>query len=200
MNIPNLLITTPHGKCDMLSPHRACDLAAALAGQVFCSVADSYGFKYTYFPGDEFRVNHDLNRKPSRSTSYRKRLTSFLTSTRDSECLLFDIHSFPNYYMKEAGDVNFFRQGEIAPDIVILEGPSNTWRNIPLAQIIYETLHNAGFRTKIIRGIAVNDILTHAGEHSIPGVLLEYNERFNRDPKTLKKICSVVINRIKIIK
>lgn len=200
MNIPNLIITIPHGKCDMISPHRACDLAAALAGQIFYSVADLHGFTCAYFPGDEFRIKHDLNRKPSRSTSYRKRLTSFLTSAQKSDCLLFDIHSFPNYYMKEAGDVNFFRQGEIAPDMVILEGPFNVWRNMPLAQMIYETLYDAGFKTKIIRGIAVNDILSHASEHSIPGVLLEYNEKFNRDPKTLEKICSIIINRIKMIK
>ena len=194
MNLPDLIVTTPHGKCDMMNTKRSCDLAAALAGQILCSVAQAQGVSYAYLPGDEFRLHHDLNRRASRETPYRRQLADLLGAVRDSGSLLIDVHSFPDYYMKEAGNINFFKQGETPPDIVVLEGPANTWHGRPLAQTLYDALHNAGLRVRLLRGITVNDIMQQAAEHDVPGVLLEYNEAYNRDPESLKRACQVVLS------
>lgn len=196
MSFPNLIITSPHAKCDLLHPKRICDLAAGLAGQVIVEEAEKYGLSYSYFPGDVYRFEHDLNRKKSRHTNYRQKLLTRIRKLSKMDSVLLDIHSFPNYYMEEAGDINFFRKDEIPPEIVLIQGPLNVYRNKKLTNILYSVLSEYGIRVKILSGISVNDILNQASEHNIPGILIEYNESFNRKRKQLSKICNMIIDCI----
>jgi hypothetical protein len=50
----------------------------------------------------------------------------------------------------------------------------------------------AGLRSKIITGITVNDIMNQGAEHDIPAVLLEFNEKYLKDPDSLYKICELI--------
>lgn len=201
-SIPDLVVTAPHSQCDMLAPNRACDLAAALAGQSLCLAMQKQNLSCVYLPGDEFRRDHDLNRKPSRSTKYRKGLESVMkgvSSVRPSSGhtpLLLDVHSFPDYYMEEAGDINFFAKGEKAPDIVLLQGPKNMYNEASLTDVLFHSLSRAGLQTKIIKGILVNDIMNQANEYGISGILLEFNEKYNKEPEKLRRICETIVKTI----
>ena len=196
MNLPTLLITSPHAKCDLLHPKRTCDLAASLAGQTMSEEAEKCGLEYFYFPADVYRSQHDLNRKPSRTTNYRQKELKQIKKLSNQNSLLLDIHSFPNYYMDEAGDINFFRKGETPPEIVLIQGPLNIYRNRKLTNLLYSILSKRGIRVKILGGISVNDILNQSAEHNIPGILIEYNESFNNHPKLLASICKTILDCI----
>lgn len=196
MASPTLIITSPHAKCDLLHPKRMCDLAAALAGQVMTEEAGKYGLEHFYFPGDVYRHDHDLNRMPSRKTNYRKKVLKQIEKLSGTNAILLDIHSFPNYYMDEAGDINFFRKGETPPEIVLIRGPLDTYRNKRLANLLHSALSRRKVRVKILEGISVNDILNQTSEHNIPGILIEYNESFNKNPNSLLQICRIIINEI----
>lgn len=187
-----LIVSSPHALCVKNSKKRSCDSAAGLASQVFYYAADDYNkLNCIAFPGDEYRINHDLNRKASRNTPYRQRLEQFLQQCDKAASITIDIHSFPNEYLIAAGNINFFKQGEIAPDIVILEGPRDVYKGKSLSHSIYSALHDK-IECKIIRGISVNDILNNSAEHAISGVLLEFNERFNDNPDQLFDLCSII--------
>lgn len=196
MSLPNIVITSPHAKCDLSHPKRACDLAAALAGQMMAEEAEKHELNYVYFPGNVYRAEHDLNRKKSRKTEYRQKLLRQIKKLSKSRSVLLDIHSFPNYYMDEAGDINFFRKGETPPDIVLIQGPLNLYENRQLTALLYSVLSKRGIRVKILDGISVNDILNQAAENRLPGILIEYNESFNRRPKLLAEICKTIIESI----
>ncbi len=187
-----LIVSAPHSRCPENSKIRLCDTAAGLAASTFCRAAEvSKRIRCILLPGDEFRVNHDLNRKTSRDTPYRKRLEKIFQEM-PSRCLVTDIHSFPDYYMKEAGDINFFKPGETPPELVILQGPMDVYRGKSLCNVVYDALIKAKVHCKIVRGITVNDILNNGAEHSIAGALFEFNEKFNEDPDRLYKICRVI--------
>lgn len=196
MNLPTLLVTSPHAKCDLSHPKRMCDLAAALAGQTMLEEAAKNELNCLYFPGDVYRYTHDLNRKRSRHTNYRQSLLKHIKKLSKLDSVLLDIHSFPNYYMDEAGDINFFRKGESPPEIVLIQGPLNIYRNRRLTNLLYSILSKKGVRVKILDGISVNDILNQASEHNIPGILIEYNESFNKKPKFLAHVCKLILDGI----
>ena len=189
----DLILSAPHALCDRLNPKRACDLAAALSGQTLCSVAEDQGLTCAYLPGDVLRAQHDLNRRPSRGTPYRQRLRTLLDGADGSGSLVLDVHSFPDYYMEEAGDINFFRRGETPPAIVLIQGPSNIYHGHSLAQTMYDALARAGVPVKILRGITVNDIMQEASDKRIPALLIEFNERFNSEPRPLLQICGIIV-------
>lgn len=195
----NLIITVPHAKCDFMAKKRGCDFAAALAGKSICNALNKCKLKYVYFQGNEFRCNYDLNRKPSRSTKYRTALESVIKNSSSNNSLLLDIHSFPDYYMDEAGDINFFAKNEVAPDIVFLQGPNNTFNEVSLTESLFASIKKAELKTKIIKGIIVNDIMNNANEYSIPAVLLEFNEKYNKDPEKLDRICELIVRTIRDI-
>jgi hypothetical protein len=192
----NVILTSPHAKCDLMAEKRGCDFAAALAGKSMCMAMDKCKLKYTYLPGDEYRKDHDLNRKPSRATKYRTNLELIMKDLSGSPCLLLDIHSFPDYYMDEAGDINFFAKDEVAPDVVFLQGPNNSYNGHSLTDLLSTAASKAKLKTKIIKGIVVNDIMNHANEHSIPSVLIEFNEKYNNDPEKLDKLCLLLSKTI----
>jgi hypothetical protein len=196
MSVPNLIITSPHAKCNLLHSERQCDLAASLAGQTMANEAEKFGLNYFYFPGDVYRIEHDLNRKKSRKTDYRQNLLRHIKKLSKLDSILLDVHSFPNYYMPEAGDINFFRKNEIPPEIVLIQGPLNTYKNRKLTNLLYHMLSKQGIRVKILKGISVNDILNQSAEHHIPGILIEFNESFNQKAKLLSEICKTIINGI----
>jgi hypothetical protein len=181
-----------------------CDIAASTSARMFCSTAKKKGMNCSYIEGDELRHNHDLNRKSSRSTLFRKALTSLMKEAKESvscvHCpqglLLVDIHSFPNYWMEEAGDINFFKPGEIPPEIVILQGPMDKLGKGSITISLYSFLRRHEVRVKVIKGITVNDIMNEASDLKIPAVLLEFNEGLLRDPQRMAFICSVLAESI----
>lgn len=192
----HIIITSPHAKCDLTAKKRGCDFAAALAGKSMCAAMDKCKLQYTYLPGDEYRKDHDLNRKPSRATKYRSNLELIMKDVSESPCLLLDVHSFPDYYMDEAGDINFFAKDEVAPDVVFLQGPNNLYNGSLLTDSLLTAVSKAKLKTKIIKGITVNDIMNHAHEHSIPSVLIEFNEKYNNDPGKLDKLCMLIAKTV----
>lgn len=199
----SIVVTSPHASCPKNTDQRMCDLAAALAGKLFSELTQQSGIPTIYLEGDELRHNHDLNRNPSRNTKFRRRLQKVLESTDDTE-LLIDMHSFPNYRIEEAGDINFFENGEHPPDIVLLRGPLDSYQHsrkkISLCNILYECLsHKTNVNCKIIEGITVNDIMNNASEYKIPGVLIEVNEKYIQDPDKLYPIFKRLVLKLKSI-
>jgi hypothetical protein len=196
MESPNLIITSPHAKCDIISEERSCDYAAALAGKTLCAALDKYKLTYVYLPGDEFRRDWDLNRKVSRSTKYRTTLESIIkesaTHSSMGHSLLVDVHSFPNNYMDAAGKINFFAKGEVAPDVVFLQSGRDLYNGGSLTDSLSSVVLKAGLKTKIIRGITVNDIMNNANEHSISAILIEFNEKYNKYPEKMAKLCQLI--------
>lgn len=197
--ITNIIVSSPHAACPQ-SIHRQCDLAAEISAYTFCQAIDKYKtISFVYMQGDEFRANHDLNRKNSRNTKFRKKLMDFFTLFAQQFTIMIDIHSFPNEWIKEAGDINFFKKSEVAPEIVILEGPLDNYEGISLSKTLNNNLISLGVDCKIIRGIKVNDIINHSKDFGIPGVLLEFNEKFTQDVVRLKQICKFTARIIRDI-
>lgn len=200
----SLIITSPHAACINNVSIRTCDLAASMAGQMFYQICEKYKIKSIYLEGNEFRYKHDLNRKTSRKTQFRKELQNLLL--RENPKLLIDIHSFPNYRIEDAA-VNFFENGEQPPDIVLLRSSldifqSNKTNKTNKRYSICNTLFNRlsqNCKCKILEGITVNDILNNCSELNIPGILIEINEKFTQDPKSLEPILNCIINEIKQI-
>ena len=51
-----------------------------------------------------------------------------------------DIHSFPNKYEDEAGDINLFQKNEVPPDIAILSASCDTINDKCLSKTIHQNL------------------------------------------------------------
>ena len=187
------LVTSPHARCKS-STTRMCDTVAAMVARCFCATVGKYleelgqrsETRCVYVEGDEYRHDHDLNRKPSRHTPFRRSLT---LSMKIQPHVLVDIHSFPNYWMPEAGDINFFKKHEQPPEMVILTGPRDRIHNTSLSAVIEKQLSRRGVNIKTITGIKINDILNEANEYNIPAVLLEFNEKLIDDPTRVKQLC-----------
>jgi hypothetical protein len=193
-----LIVSSPHQKCPKNSPTRACDLAAGIASETFCRiVSTNKRLQYIELLGDEFRVNHDLNRKASRETPYRKRLEEVFRDLRGNQrVMVTDIHSFPNEYLVEAGDINFFKKDEIAPEIVLLKGPKDEYNGRSICQTLYNALAKYNVRCKIIYNITVNDIMNQGSEYNIPGILIEFNEKFVDHTDRLYDICRMLVKTL----
>jgi hypothetical protein len=194
-----LIITAPHQLCKP-SKNRVCDTAAGTATQEIVEILKlNNSFNSIVLFGDEHRHDHDLNRKISRHTPFRKKLDDIFNTSSNPKnnlnTLILDIHSFPNEYLDEAGDINFFKKGEKAPDIVFLQGPLDIFFDKSLCNTLYISLQRY-FTCKIIKNIHVLDILNNANDHQIPGVLLEFNEKFNYDKNALNFMCSIILNTI----
>jgi len=190
-----LIITSPHMLCP-LDKKRKCDLAASISADTLCSEIKRHKINYVYLPGDQYRANYDLNRSSSRKTEFRQTLSNIFLLFRNN-ALTIDVHSFPNYWVKEAKDINFFKENEIPPDIVVLEGKLNTYDNVNLSETFLSCLQKAGLNSKIIRGIKVNDIMNESSDHNIPSVLFEFNEKYTNDTEGLHRICSCLVQTIK---
>lgn len=197
----SLIITSPHAACINNTHIRTCDLAAGMAGSMFHQICEKNKIKSIYLEGNEFRYKHDLNRKTSRTTKFRKELQNILL--RENPKLLIDIHSFPNYRIEDAA-VNFFENGENPPDIVFLRSPLDIFRSNKTNKrySICNTLFNCLSRNckcKILEGITVNDILNNCYELNIPGILIEINEKFTQESDKLEPILNCIIKEIKQI-
>ena len=189
----NLIISTPHALCNNIKT-RNCDTLAKTAGQIFHEISNNiYLFKCIYAEGNINRINHDLNRQQSRNTTeFRKNLNNIIKNSNPLNTILIDIHSFSKIWLPEAGDVNFFKKDEVAPDIVLLSGKLDQVNNISLSKTLYKNISKCGFYCKIINNIDVLDILNNAYEYKIPGILIEFNEKFITDTKRLEHICKII--------
>lgn len=187
-----LIISSPHGLCPPNKIDRVCDLSATISAIIFCKAIMKYGnIRYDFLPGDEYRYVHDLNRISSRNTSYRKRLEEkFKQSSKSS--IIIDVHSFPNTYLDEAGEINFFKKGEIAPDVVLLGGPKDSFGGNSLCLTLFDALSKDKVNCKIINGISVNDILNQGYEYGVSGVLIEFNEKYSKQIDRLYEICDII--------
>lgn len=186
-----IILSSPHGLCPK-SISRRCDLVAIPVAEELQSSLRQYKstINTIYSQGTEYRHDHDLNRKKSRNTPYRKNLLQvFKTYSKNS--ILVDVHSFPDYWMVEAGDINFFKKDEPAPDIVILQGPCDLYKGVSLSKTLYENLR-LRFTSKIIDNITVNDIMNQGKEFNIPGVLLEFNEKYAEDQDGLELLVNFI--------
>ena len=96
-------------------------------------------------------------------------------------------------YEEQAKDCNMISRNEIPPDIIILEGGGNMYKNIPISSLLYNELLKNGINCKIIGGINVLDITSHANTFHISGVLLEFNEKLKNDINKIYIICNVII-------
>lgn len=202
MTESTVLITSPHNLCP-ITKNRACDYAAGFAAQLLTEVMGLYTDylnRVLYFPGNEFRSSYDLNRKNSRNTKFRKNIRTILQQLKQNNIMrriiprtiLFDIHSFPNYYMDEAGDINFFKKGEVPHDIVLICSPIDIVNNKSLSYSLYNNFVLNNFKCKIMPIIPVNDILNEATEYGIPAILIEINEKYILDKQSTILICQII--------
>ena len=155
----NVLISCPHGMCDRNAKQRECDIVSHNAATILNSLIHNSH----YLQPDILRKNIDLNRKIGRNTSYRKLLNQKLSHSS----LVVDVHSFPNLYLPEAGDVNFFKKQETPPDIVLLKGPLDEFNSpshgtVELSRELYYMLKSTNINVKVISGIKVLDILNNS--------------------------------------
>ena len=197
----DIILTTPHAHCPKDSKIRMCDIASSKSGDLFLDCCNKNGINSIYLKGNEYRYNWDLNRIASRHTNFRKELTKLLTGNNKPKILL-DIHSFPNERIEEAGDINFFEKNEIAPDIVLLRGPSDikfcNGKRKSICNELFSCLQTVkDIKIKVIDGITVNDILNETHENNIPGILIEINEKYDKDYKKLVPIIDCIINKVK---
>lgn len=192
-NIMNkIIVTSPHRLCKIKNI-RDCDKVAGLASDIITNKLNAISGRVGVvdIKGNEYRADHDLNREKSRSTDFRKTLKKTLAASKGIEkCILLDVHSFPDYYFDEAGDINFFKKGETPPDIVIMTGNLDKIGKdrTSISYELFLCLKN-NYNVKIISDIRVLDILNESSEHGIPGVLLEFNEKFLQRKKDLDRLC-----------
>lgn len=186
-----VLVTSPHRICKSKNT-RDCDIVAGKAADIITKKLKAIGIR-----GNEHREDHDLNRSWSRDTLFRQTLSSSL-QTYSGSAIILDVHSFPNYYYDEAGDINFFKKEEIPPDIVIMTGPNDKFKEISISYELFQCLKNT-YNVKIISDINVLDILNQSHESNVSGVLLEFNEKFASSPEELSSLCNnicICINRL----
>jgi hypothetical protein len=190
------IVTSPHRVCKNNIANkqyiRDCDVVSGLAADLLTSNINGIGII-----GNEYRANHDLNRNHTRDTNYRKVLRKILETYKNNAILL-DVHSFPNYYFDTAGEINFFKKHEDAPDIVIMKGPNDDLLGKSFSYELFSLLKKK-YHVKIISGINVLDILNETAEYNIPGVLLEFNEKYINDIKGLKTLCIIISQYINTI-
>ena len=194
-----LIVTSPHALCPNKTTNRMCDLAAGVSADIFCNIAKLFkALSCLNIKGNEYRHNHDLNRNPSRNTLFRQKLTGIFQSYKN-DTIIIDMHSFPDYWDPAAGDINFFKKDEKAPDIAILQGKLDNYKGISLSKTLFATLTRSGINTKLITGIKVNDIMNNAAENDIPGVLIEVNEKYNHNTEELAQICDIILTALNTI-
>lgn len=192
VRMKTIILSSPHALCPV-SDERKCDIVAGDAANCMQhSIALVNGLTSVYVQGNEYRHDHDLNRAPSRNTSYRRRLTQAM-NIAGVKCILVDVHSFPNYWMKEAGDINFFKKNEAAPDVVILQGKHDIYNGVSISNTLCNNL-KLKYNSKIITGITVNDILNEASEYNVPGVLIEFNEKYKTDHDGLNSLTIYIVS------
>lgn len=193
----SIVITAPHSLCPADYTHeknkqnRQCDIAAGkiglfLAEQFSKNIRDK---NIIFLAANVKREKIDLNRANSRKSEYRKKLNNCLVNCS----FIIDVHSFPNYYLEEAGDINFFKKDELPQDIVIISGMNNTDKQ--MANDLYNLLKNNNVHTRLITHLKVNDILNNANEYNKNGILLEFNEKFLEfNDKNLYKIVRLIVS------
>lgn len=192
------IISVPHSFCPK-TEDRQCDLAAEKACDSICSVLNNHkDIKCLITKSDVKRSVHDLNRESSRHTGFRKTLVEQFNDYKDKNTIVIDVHSFPDKYLDEAGDINFFKKGDEPFEIVLLSGPLDIYNGISISKTLYNVLKRNKIYTKIIDNIDVLDILNQSFEYNIPGILLEFNERFSSEinKQRLDQICNIVSKTI----
>ena len=138
------------------------------------------------------RSEHDMNRSPSRGTSFRRTLTEYTKKNQDSIGFHIDTHSFPTR-SNERGDI-----------YLIDDKPGKTWYSKELVKFIGNGM---GKTYNLYQGPPPdgwsiepyynhNDIQDELRENGILSVLIEFNEYFRFDePDTnsrLRKITSLI--------
>ena len=114
-----------------------------------------------------------------------------ILKTYKNKAILLDVHSFPDYYFDKAGEINFFKKHEVAPDIVIMKGPNDNLYGKSFSYELFNLLKDS-YKVKIIADINVLDILNETAEYNIPGVLLEFNEKFINKKTELENLCTII--------
>ena len=169
--------------------NRDCDTVAEIASDIITYILKGLSIK-----GNHHRSNFDLNRDSARNTEYRKSL-DLIFSLYKKNSIVLDIHSFPNYYMDIAGDINFFKKNEIAPDIVLMTGSNDFYKGVSISQSLFNGLKYK-YKVKIISNVDVLDILNQANKYKLGGILLEFNEKYKNNIKDLEILCKIICNII----
>ena len=151
------IITVPHA-CIKKRKIRTCDLAANAAALELYKLL---GKQSVILFGNIERSRYlDLNRKNSRKTTFRIKVTKLLQSSF-VEWLL-DVHSFPTNNDKEG------MKGEVA---FLYLDKDETY----LFELI-KYLKSYKIDTNFYRGSFLNDIIVEARSHQIKYLLIEFNE------------------------
>ncbi len=169
-----IIITVPHSLCFDNVNFRHCDFLAKRAAQ---SLNGIIPYNKILLLGSILREHSDLNRKESRSTNYRKHLTSILSNITNG--ILIDVHSF-------------FEGEHNNNDVVILDDPPKT----KYSSQLYQLLKQKGLKTEYFEG-KDNDIIKEARSYGLKAVLIEYHED---RPKNINKINQVVLSWLNLIK
>src|SRR5271170_7049390 len=138
-----ILLTCPHSKCS-IDEERDCDLVALKAATILSRVLHMNG-DIILLPSPEYRKDHDMNRKDSRDTKYRKHIKQILEHTT----LLIDMHSFPS----DKEDVIFYLKDETPPDLVIMTGSLTHHPKLgKVDKKIMKIVQDHGYIVKIVEG------------------------------------------------
>lgn len=162
----NVIVTAPHSLCVDDIEERHCDRVAYFAASNLVSMFSNI-YSMSFFPSNTLRSDIDLNRFPSRETSYRQSILSNLLNSQNADLVL-DVHSFPRG--------GFSGTGEEDSEITILDETPGTW----YGKLLYEILSQKGIDVSYLLGDR-NDIVTLAREYGIPAILIEYSELLNSE-------------------
>lgn len=195
-----IIVSAPHSLCPLgytdaqNRKNRKCDLVAGKVGLALASRLSEVYSPVVFLASDQPREITDLNRKPSRSSQFRLKLDR----CAKSGVLILDVHSFPDAYLIEAGKSNMFKENEIPPEIILLKGPGDNIKGQSLTTSLFKSLSVVKVNVKILEGIKVLDIINSAWDRNVPGILLEFNEKFNEENnrERLNFILSIIAKNI----
>lgn len=156
---PFIIVTAPHTLCDLSDHVRNCDLLAEYAAK---SLYSRIPYPKTLLLSDHYRSEVDLNRKPSRNTSFRKKLTHLMQNLYEQgyePVFVLDIHSVED----GAWDTSeIYLLDEFTIDTPYVNDLSNLLQSYGVIVNHYQGQHN--------------DIMEEARSNGFISILIEFNE------------------------
>lgn len=186
----SILITVPHGHCVPGAEKRACDKMAKKAAQLLAQKLNAKLFLSTHY-----RADTDLNREEARITQFRNEIRNQLQCCRKNRlnCLLLDIHSFPEGSLKKEQCEKGQNIQEIKnePPLYII----HLFYDNGLVNIIHKNLQKIDSSIPVFLGSLDNDIMLEAMYYKVPSIIIEFKETLQNDE--IEKITQAIADSVK---
>jgi len=168
----SVIVTVPHAVC-LNTFVRDCDRVAEKAARYLVRVLQQAGKHVDLFVGDVYRARGDLNRRPTRSTRFRRNISEMINDlSKSSGGLLVDVHSFP-----DSETWGFDRDRSFELVVLDLMPGADRWRESLVKRLRREYGVDVGY----VMGSQENDIMLEARTAGLLAILLEFNESLNDD-------------------